>query len=141
MVWFASLVHLFQGVALLFYPEAGNATPTKILVDTFGHHVIAGIGLIIVSSFAVYSLLRHRGDKKGTILYLIPQQIIMMLSAYESSQAIILSQYADGVIRSRAFIFADQMATIMAAIVHTVAIIDIYTIGFFAKITRWKNSR
>lgn len=56
------------------------------------------------------------------ILLLTPQQLLLTMSATGAIEAIWISQFADGVVRSRAFLAADQSYSIIVAIGHTAAI-------------------
>ncbi len=58
------------------------------------------------------------------VVLLLPQQILLMMGVSGAIEAIWLSQFADGVLRPRAFIAADQINSVLAAIGHTVAIIS-----------------
>jgi hypothetical protein len=51
-----------------------------------------------------------------------------MMSAAGAIEAMWLGQFADGVLRPTAFIAADQMYTVLAALGHTVAI-SLYTLS------------
>ncbi len=57
-------------------------------------------------------------------LLLIPQQLVLMASAGGAIEAAWLGQFADGVVRSHAFIAADQVYSIVIAIGHTAAIVS-----------------
>lgn len=55
---------------------------------------------------------------------LLPQQTILFLSAVGAVEAMYLSAYADGVLRPRAFLIADQLPAVLLAVAHTIAIIN-----------------
>lgn len=56
------------------------------------------------------------------LLMLMPQQILLLMSASGAIEAIWLGQFADGVVRSRVFLLADQFYSILVCIGHTTAI-------------------
>jgi len=61
-----------------------------------------------------------------TAIHLIPQQFVLMMSAFGAIAAIMHSTFADGVPRPRGFILADQSPAVLAAAFHTAAIIERY---------------
>lgn len=119
MVSYAVALHLAWAVILLFDHSATNATALhalhRYIALPFLPPVIAGAAL--VAAYAMWS------NSSWTLVLLLPQQILLMMSAAGAVEAIWLSQFADGVIRARAFIAADQLYSVLAAIGHTLAII------------------
>jgi hypothetical protein len=57
---------------------------------------------------------------------MLPQQLLLIISAVGGIVAIISGHYADLEPRPRFFIAADQMPGIVAAFCHTFAIIDLH---------------
>lgn len=68
-------------------------------------------------------MLSQRVTPEWSIIIGLPQQLLLMISAGSSLWAVLLSQYADGAPRHWAFIFADQLPAILAALCHTGALI------------------
>jgi hypothetical protein len=64
--------------------------------------------------------------KVMTLLLLSPQQLFLFLGAGGAFEAIWTSQFADGVVRSQAFIFVDQCPTILMTIFHYWAMVLIF---------------
>lgn len=60
--------------------------------------------------------------KDKSILWMLPQQGMMMIAAIGSLTSIILGHYADGTPYPRLFIFADQLPSLLTALWHTAAI-------------------
>jgi len=58
--------------------------------------------------------------------FFLPQQFLLMVSAICAVVCIYNGHFADGVIRSRDFIFVDQSALIALTIAHSVAFINNY---------------
>lgn len=121
IIVYACVLHVAQGVAVLADPAALHITP------------IAGIAWIgrwgtgsVLISVAVLALLGLRSwlGILGVILAL-PQQALLVATAYSALAAILRQSYADGVLRPLAFIAADQIGTVLLAIVHSVAIVDL----------------
>jgi NADH:ubiquinone oxidoreductase subunit K len=107
---------MMWAILLLFGKEVLYSTPAS---------AIAGLGQYGAAAVLfVSSLLGVIGYRKsGLIETLLPQQAILMLSAAASLHASALSQYADGIPRPFLFIFADQLPTILAAVLHLVALL------------------
>jgi len=78
-------------------------------------------GLSIVNIFRLVCVPRIFG-----FMAMLPQQAAMCTSALGAISYAIQCQYADGVARPFWFIFADQLPCIMAAVWHTVALLDEY---------------
>ena len=57
------------------------------------------------------------------ILALIPQEIVLSISAAGALKAMWTGSFADGVLRSNVFIAADQVYSVILAIGHALAII------------------
>lgn len=109
--------------ALLWDPSAINATSMHILLGLVPSEAVWYI-LGVSSTLATLAFLSpHRLD---TLAYLMPQQILLYISAAASAQAIWLGHFGDGVERSRAFILADQSLPILVAFAHTWALLQIY---------------
>ncbi len=115
------MLHLTWAVALSIDSAAGNATSIHTLLN----FVSSDAAIVIYSSAAVLAIsgFFQRGIREA--LFLLPQQFIMMISAGGALQAMWLGQFADGVQRSHAFLITDQVPAVIAAILHTYAIIRI----------------
>jgi hypothetical protein len=88
---------------------------------------VTGAVLLTVTAMAVAGLTRHV-PSRTSLLLLLPQQGVLMLSALSASTAIAGAAYADGVIRSRYFIGADQAPMVLTVILHTFALIEMHSI-------------
>ena len=76
---------------------------------------------MIISLLAIGALFLHF---PWNAVFLIPQQSLLLVSAAGAITAMVLSQFADGVVRPRAFIAADQMHIVLAALGHGAAIVS-----------------
>ena len=119
MVLYAIALHLSWSFILLFDHGAINATAVHALA-----RYIYPVGLLVwvIAGAALAALVALLTRSIWTVVLLLPQQVLLMMSASGAVEAIWLSQFADGVIRSRAFIAADQLYSVLAAIGHTMAI-------------------
>ena len=123
IMWFAVLTHLLWGVLILCYGES-------VTWITAIHHTMAlgfsetwlGIVYLVVGLSAAWGLWRPHGH--AMIFWAIPQQFVLMYSALGAVEAMIASQFADGVIRPREFLVADQCPAIFLAVLHTCAMLE-----------------
>lgn len=58
------------------------------------------------------------------LLCLLPQQIVLWLSALSIVAAIVAAQYGDGVLRPRPFIFLDQLPVLLLCLFYTAAVLE-----------------
>lgn len=122
MVYYAVLLHGIWALMLLFSDKPFGSTPLHTL--RFGHRFGTAAILFGTSAMAVRGV-RLRGTRPGWLL-LLPQQILLMVSAIGGIVAAFLGHYADGVMRPGLFIAADQLPGVVAAFCHTFAIIDLH---------------
>lgn len=105
---------------------AVGATAVSALHNVFGDDRQLAFALLIISAVAIGSLfLRFPWN----VVFLIPQQSLLLISATGAITAMVLSQFADGVVRPRAFIEADKIDIVFVAIGHATAIVSL---GFSA---------
>jgi hypothetical protein len=121
IIVYAILLHLIWAISLIADPAAGNATAVHTLLN-FVPTVAAIIIYFLVADLAIAGLFCRKSSFIKS-LCLLPQQFIMMISAGGSLWSMWLGQFADGVQRSHAFLIADQAPAVIAALLHTYAII------------------
>ena len=119
MVLFSVALHLVWAMLIIADTSAMDATAIASVHRWIDYPWII-LALISVASLAIIGL---AAGSPWFVLLLIPQQILLTMSAVGAIEAIWISQFADGVIRSRAFITADQVYSILTAIGHTAAIV------------------
>lgn len=120
MVFYAVLLHLVWAGILLFDDSAINATAVNALYRYIGPTMLLAAVVAAAALSAAYAMF---SNTSWTLILLLPQQILLMMSAAGCIEAIWASQFADGVLRPRGFIAADQIYSVLAAIGHTLAII------------------
>jgi hypothetical protein len=127
-VWAAVLLHLTWCVLLLL-PDthAPGATPVYEVVRLAGSPWRAAVLLGSVALTAMWGALR-RLPPGLKIYFLLPQQLVLGISAAGSILAMYNSHYADGVPRAASFIIADQLAVVLTWMFHTLAILYLYAI-------------
>ena len=119
------IMHLGQGLLLTAYEAAGNTTSTATLVKLIPNHYVAGIVLVIVAVLSAYQLLMSYSK-----WLLLPQFLVLVAAMNGAMLAIWNSAFADGVIRSRPFIAADQMIYIVIPWVYGLVVLEIYEARF-----------
>lgn len=121
MVLFAISLHLWWALMILVDQSALNATGLSSLY----HYIYPAplLAWVLVSAAGMAFLGLFVRSHPWLVILLIPQQVLLVMSAAGALDAMWLAQFADGVLRPRAFIAADQMYSVLAAIGHTMAII------------------
>lgn len=119
MVLSAVLLHLVWAVALFIDPSGVGATAASALHRWIPLPWLPWV--IVTCAFMALTALSTR--PLWFVLLLVPQQILLMMSASGAVDAIWLGQFADGVVRTRAFLVVDQSYSIVIMLGHTAAII------------------
>ena len=127
ILWFATAVHLMWGVGMLVSNYPLVTTPTADIL-AFLPQMWAGALFLVVAAFALWELLSARKNGKH-ILWLAPQQALLVLSAVGAVGSVLSGAYPDGVVRPSTFILVDQAPTILVAVFHAFALIDRYGRG------------
>ena len=122
---YVSVVQFVWGIILLIEGAQLNV-PLAGLLRVVGSERLLGLALIVASSAGVIARWK-RVPPVDMIIYVVPQQIFLILAVVAGFIAVIKGQYADGIVRSRAFILSDQLPLIVGGIIHTVALVDYCT--------------
>lgn len=120
MVLYAIALHLTWAGILIVDDVATQATALNAVYRYIDPVPLLIAALVTAASLALLGL--YLLSPVGLLL-LLPQQLILMMSAAGAFEAMWNMQFADGVIRPVAFIAADQIYSILAAIGHTAALI------------------
>lgn len=123
IIWYCVFLHFIWGLSLLITNESIHTTTIDAFFFFSTNVKIIGSCLCSIAILASCGLFNHKWPKWIDCLMVLPQQFILLLSANGAITAIIHSQFADGVQRSRTFIFCDQLDSILLAIFHTATII------------------
>jgi len=139
IVWYGALIHLGWAVLIALHAAAEGSTPVSGIVKGLSQLGLSSrpaiiIILVVSSLLALSVILNERTRTVWTILALLPQQMLLVMSSWASLRAMSQGMYADGIIRPHAFIEADQLPSLVAAAVYTVAIFS-----FHAWTARWRR--
>ena len=124
IVSYAAGLHILWGVALLCTKFDQWATPISPYFGIFGGHYSIAFWLLGISFVALAGKI-WKARSVYLLMCLIPQQVLLMLSAWASGFAIYNQQYADGVPRPFVFIFCDQLPNILAMLAHTGYVVEV----------------
>jgi hypothetical protein len=118
MILYAIGLHVMWGVIGLSDRTAYDSTALSAIFRLFG--TVTPLACFAVAIFAFGAMFCRR----PTIMVglMLPQQTLLIISALGAGRAVWSSSFADGVIRSQAFILSDQAPALLAAFVHTFAI-------------------
>jgi hypothetical protein len=120
MVSYCTMLHITWAILLMIDSSAVGATAISGLANIFYDHVVLSVTLILAG---ILALLAAFTPLPWMILFMLPQQTLLLISAFGVISAIASSQFADGVVRPRAFIGADQIDMVYAALCHAAAIV------------------
>lgn len=128
-VWAAILLHVVW-VGLLLVPgtKAYNATPVHEVYSVTGYSVWRTAAMFALVAAAALAGLAGASTAGEKVFYLLPQQLVLGISAAGSTVAVWRSHYADGVPRPATFIAGDQLAVILTWGGHTCALMMLYLI-------------
>ncbi len=120
MVLYCTAIHVIWACLILENHAATGATPVSALASLFKSDGVLAAVLLLVAALSIVGLISRM---PWAVALLMPQQSLLLISAFGAAAAIISAQYADGVIRPQEFIAADQAGVILAAPAHAIAII------------------
>lgn len=126
IILFAIMQQSFVGLSILFDGSARNATSVHVLDMLLPRGGEPFLLFLAAGLAALGFWCRKRVDN---VLMLMPQQLLLYMSAGGAAEAILTGHFADGVIRSRAFLLADQCPMVLIAIFHTWAMMLILRHG------------
>jgi hypothetical protein len=123
IVWYAVLLHTLWACLLLASLKPYGATALHVYSPL--PRLVTAAALLIASALAAWAITRRQPSWQ-TLAALLPQQAILTASAYAAAAAVVAAHYADGVIRPRPFILADQAPAILIFALHTAAVVEMH---------------
>lgn len=124
VIYYAIFLHLTWGLLLLFTAAPLHSTPVGAVYKAVPNRFTLAVVLIQVGGMALVGIRRQR-DMVG-LVFVLPQQGVLTISAVAGVVASMSGHYLDGTAAGNWHIFADQLPTMLAAIFHTLAIIDLH---------------
>jgi hypothetical protein len=120
------LLHCVWGILLL--SNAGPLYTTSIdgIVRTFQPYWLAAFVLIGSGTCGIIGMRMFENYPRISLAMFMPMQFLLLLSKLTVIQAIYNSHFADGVIRSREFIAADQVYILIIGSLYTWALLINY---------------
>lgn len=127
VIFYAISLHLTQAISLAVDPSVGGITSLYTIQRLLHSRELTIVTICFVALVALYGLMQEK--RWLAILLTLPQQFFLFIASYGAIDAIIQGRFADGVLRSRWFLLADQSPTIFAAAGHTFAILALMQFG------------
>jgi hypothetical protein len=128
IIAFGCLVHIMWAIILMIDVRAVNATPLSIIFALCQHdRTFTIIILLLVSVLAGCFLdirLRGKLSMSALSLFLVPQQMVLMCSAFNAVYCTVAQRYSDGTPMSWPHILTDQSPIVGMALLYTVALIE-----------------
>ena len=120
IIWYAVAMHALWALALLMDARAAMCTGVHSLAALFRDRWLLTLVLLAASGATIWG----HFHQVSRVWLCIPQQFLLMVTALGAVGAIMRQSFADGVPRPAAFIFADQLPAVLAAVFHTLALLD-----------------
>jgi len=124
IIWVAVVIHVLWGVSILFDPTPLNATPLYTIDAFLGRSRIwLAFALFTSAYFAAFGVIRKAEERDPAhLIWFIPQQFLLVLSAFGAIRAIIEGQYADGTVIDSWHIFSDQLPIVVIGVMYVLSI-------------------
>ncbi len=114
-------LHLVWATGLFFEPDIIHATALHTMLILTGDPFLAALVFGAVAILAMLGILTEPLNDR--ILLILPQHLVLWISAVGVFYAMYIGQFADGVQRSHWFLVVDQIPVVLLACGHTVALI------------------
>lgn len=118
IIFYACALHWVWGCSLIFSTE-----PSRIAAwDAFSQlsNLLLGLLFMTVATLSYTALYRQR-----SAWLILPQQVVLSVTAFSQSSLIAAGHYADWVVRPPFFIFRDQIWGILLALFHLISMLMI----------------
>lgn len=121
-VWYAVALHGLWAILLFVSASTLGATAISGPAELFPNRIGLAILFIVVAACALLGIYMKKPSPTKVML-LVPQQIMLGLSAFAAIEAMVHSQFADGIVRPQPFLIADQAPAVLALLVHSATIV------------------
>lgn len=128
VVMLAIAIHLLWGILLLSGEKSVTGVTAIHTTQTLlGSPSTVGWAYLLASFCSLAGIiLEGRIRLMFELSLMLPQQFLLMLSAFGALYAMRLSAFADGVVRPRSFLIADQGPAVLIAVFHTLALWEVF---------------
>ena len=120
IIWYAIALHLITGFSLLIH---GGELRTAALSPFYDYLPSQGVGVALVSIALLSLYAIAKLNTKMSTMFLVPQQLLILMSGVIAFNLSTQGEYADGVQRPFFFIFTDQLPVMLLAVFYTMSII------------------
>ena len=137
LLWYAALLHLYWAVMLWFVPGIVWTTPMAAIFVVLQQSFLLTSAVLAGASVSNSFLIFLRRARPWHLLLGILQQCLLLISAAGCVFFAFQGHYADATPHVPLFIFSDQLATILAALLHSVALILFHQERYFLQRCPW----
>jgi hypothetical protein len=129
VIGLVSFMYAAWAVLLVWLPGSGRATPVSPLSSLLSYRAAAVavfLGAVVLAQAAMWFHFHPRHallPDRFLVLALLPQQFLLLVSAFGGIRAAALGHYPDGTVRPWQFIMADQLPVILLALIYTTAMV------------------
>lgn len=129
VILYACLIHFGWAALFICCPISTGSTPVHIIAVVFGGRYRAAVVLVVAALSALFGM-RYKAKRPeiagtGTVVALLPQQALLLMSSFAGILAVASEHYADGVVRVWPFILADQLPIILAGFLYSAVMLEI----------------
>lgn len=123
VVMYAALLHVIEAIMVMLSSAADGSLPIAALLWVIPNRVLL-VGSMVLSALMAMSAIsvKSHSTAKNVIFLLLPQQLLLVITAAGAWLAVWHGAYADGVMRSTLFITADQLPRGMFSLIHLTSI-------------------
>lgn len=123
-VWYVICLHWVWGALLLSSPAPLNITAINSLTH-FGFVSAPYVGILFLT-VAFLAAISRATPKAVSIFFILPQQLVLFVSAIGAVSAMTTGTFADGVERPIPFLIADQAPAVLIALFHITSVYKAY---------------
>lgn len=117
--WFPLALHLIWAVLLLGWPDNIDVTALDTHRELISNDWVLAAAFITASSLVIVGTFYPPHTPLPLAVYILPQQYLVCVSAAGALHAMWIGRFADGVERGTPFLIADQVWTVLVALLHT----------------------
>lgn len=135
IVWYVIAMHWLWGSMLQLGTAPLGITAISSLTH-FGFVSAPYVGLMLLT-VSMLAAISRAAPKSVSLLFMIPQQLVLVVSALGAITAMQTGTFADGEVRPIPFIVADQAPSVLIAVFH---ILSVYSNYFYPETRSWQTT-